>query len=118
MSNKENNLPYKMAWLGYVSIMISSAGFYGYYLNHPDALPYLWLVWGLIGTTIVVYKNHRLKNWCCWLLDFLNILCMGLIPMIPLPFGLSIVGMAVLCSILMAVSLKLAGYYPIKEANP
>lgn len=107
----------RLVLFGYVSMMISSAGFYGYYLNHPDALPYLWIVWALIGVVIIGYKNILLKNWRCKLLDLFNVLCMAWIPMVPLPYGLSIVSMAVLCNILMVVSMKWAGYYPIKKAN-
>ncbi len=108
-------IPYPAAFLGYVSIMIASAGFYGYYLNHPDAIPYLWIVWAFIGIAITGYKHLRLKSWSCALLDLFSILCMAWVPMMPLPFGLSIVGMIVLCSILMAISMKMAGYYTNQE---
>jgi len=93
-------IPYQAAWLGYISIMCASAGHYGYYLGSADALIYPWLIWLAPGIGLIGWKNFRLKKWGCVCLDVVNILCMAWLPMFSLPYGLSIVGMIIFCSVL------------------
>lgn len=107
----DKGFPRKGAWVSYLLLMTASAGYYGYYVDRADAMIIQWILLGAAGAALLCCKNFRVRRWRCMACDLINCLCMALIPRIPLPHGLSILAMAVLCSMLSVLGMKLSGYY-------
>lgn len=93
--------------LGYCLCMIGSTGYYGYYIKTKSFL----VVWGILfvlGIVIIAYNNNSYyKSTKSKKIfgDPLFVLGTCLIPMIPAPYGLSILLMIILGS-LYAVNMK------------
>lgn len=77
--------------------MVGSAGYYGYYLKTRSFLA-IWCLLFIAGILIIAYANnkyYKLKKSKKVFLDSLFIIGICLIPIIPVPHGLSILFMII-----------------------
>jgi hypothetical protein len=93
-------------WLslgGYTLMGSASAGYYGYFLKHQDSFLIQWIILGFIGCICLAIKNVFLYRSCHtykFLWDVPIILLIWTLPLAPMPYGLSIVMMIIICSVL------------------
>jgi hypothetical protein len=117
---KNKNAPpllVNLSLIGYVSILVSSAGYYGYYRPNDDALLIPWILWALVGGCCLGYKNfkaYRATGTKLYLLDIPFILAVWLLPNIPLQKGLSIIATLFLGAIFTLVLVNMM-FHPWKK---
>ncbi|GAB4073125.1 hypothetical protein GCM10028778_07320 [Barrientosiimonas marina] len=102
---------FNIARLGYILIGGAVAGYFGYYLPNKDAFIWEWLIMGILGLICLAYKNSQVSNvkrLKAIGLDILFMIILPLIASIPLPYGLSIVLMAVIAGLLVYGLIKYA----------
>jgi hypothetical protein len=59
---KNKNAPallVNLSLIGYIGVLVSSAGYYGYYRPHDDALLIPWILWAALGGCCLGYKNLK-----------------------------------------------------------
>jgi hypothetical protein len=60
MKNKNSPaLLVNLSLIGYKGVLVSSAGYYGYYRPHDDALLIPWILWAALGGCCLGYKNYK-----------------------------------------------------------
>lgn len=83
----------------YIFLMVASAGYYGYYRKSEDALIWTWLLLFIIGIALLSYNNYILFKKTrskLIMVDMIIVLGIVLIPLVPSNFGLSIIVMFIL----------------------
>ncbi len=92
-----------LSQVGYILIGSASAGYYGYFLKHQDDFLIQWIILGISGLICLAIKNVFLYRSCHtlkFLWDVPLILLIWTLPLAPMHYGLSIVMMIIICSVL------------------
>jgi len=117
---KNKNAPallVNLSLIGYIGVLVSSAGYYGYYRPHDDALLIPWILWATLGGCCLGYKNYKdykATKSKLYLLDIPYILAVWFLPSIPLQNGLSIVVTLILGAIFALVLVNMM-FHPWKN---
>ncbi|MTI96002.1 MAG: hypothetical protein FH749_11050 [Firmicutes bacterium] len=116
MQNK--TLLTNLSLIGYVGLLVSIAGFYGYYLPHDDAFLLPWLLIALFSSALLGYKNYKVYQATkskLFLLDPIFTLVFLYLPsVISLPRGLSIL-LPILAGAAFALILVNLTFHPWKK---
>jgi DNA integrity scanning protein DisA with diadenylate cyclase activity len=107
-----------LSLIGYIGLLASIAGFYGYYLPYDDALLLPWILWAVASSALLGYKNYKVYRATkskLFVLDVLFTLVVLFLPsIISLPGGLSIV-LTIIVGAVFAVILINITFHPWKK---
>lgn len=107
--------------IGYIAIMVSAVGLYGYYFPYQDAHLYQWIIWGVLGGGLLGYKNLKIyRSTKKYLWDTPFTVIIYILPNILLSFGMSnslSILITITVGIIFALVLVNAVFHPWKKAQ-